>query len=134
MAAEYLPFHSQISAFPVNFAAKPGDGNPLVAQAARYHATLLQTIEEVLEPGGWIVAMGKPCTEAVRALLEQNGTLTRPVSVNKGICLETWTPKNSKHCYKISFGPFIGARGGTLNSSAGIQQWLQAILAYPPCP
>ena len=130
MAVEYLPFHSQKAAFPPILAKKFGATNTVVAQAAAYHATLLQTIEQVLEPGGWIVAMGKPCTVAVRALLQKTGTLTRPVSVNGGISLETWKPTGSEDFYKVSCGPFIGTAGGPINSNAAIQNWLEAMLIY----
>lgn len=130
MAVEYLPFHSQKAAFPLNLTKTLGANKSLVTQAAAYHATLLQTIEQVLEPGGWIVAMGKPCTMAVRDLFQRNGTLTKPVSVNGGISLETWTPMCQNHSYKVSFGPFIGTAGGPLNSNAAIQQWLAAMLVY----
>lgn len=130
MAVDYLPFHSQKAALPPELSRKLGAGNPLVAQSARYHATLLQTIEQVLEPGGWIVAMGKPCTMAVRALLQQNGALTGAKDIEGSISLETWTPAGGAASYKVSFGPFIGTAGGPLNSTAAIQNWLEAVLVY----
>lgn len=130
MAVEYLPFHSQKAALPLDLSEKLGTGNLLVAQSARYHATLFQTITQVLEPGGWIVAMGKPCTMAVRALLQQNGKLTGAKGVGGGISLETWTPTGGAASYKVSFGPFIGTAGGPLNSNAAIQNWLNSMLVY----
>ncbi len=130
MAVEYLPFHSQKAALPPNLSMVLGANSPVLTQSQRYHETLLQTIEKVLAPGGWIVAMGKACTQALRALLQQQGVLSEAKGISGGISLETWTPKGDEVSYKVSFGPFIGTAGGPLNSNVAIQNWLEAMLAY----
>ncbi|PSR36467.1 MAG: hypothetical protein C7B44_08890 [Sulfobacillus thermosulfidooxidans] len=125
MAAEYLPMHSRKTV-----TRTLGPGSSVTKQVQAYHTTLLQTIMQVLEPDGWIVAMGNPCTRAVRQLLSQNGTLTKMQHVNGAIVLETWTPRDSTSSFKVSFGPFIGTAGGALNSTAAVENWLGHMLAY----